>query len=264
MRLPSLLKSIPATVLWCGPNSRTSPALSTTSAILPTEAAIVPLVRWAASLSIHLPFWLAISVALPSRRDAQQAAVVAAADEAVVRVDRRSATAPRPCAAAPVLRRRSFISAGSRRTRPSPSAKAAILPSRLKAQAATGASDATEREGGSVVRHSGFPRSSFTGLLQAIFEAALQVLGVEVAADEDQLAGALLAILPRRAPVGVHHHVHALEDVALGRPVDRQDALAAQDVAAAQLQQRAHPLLELVGIDRPVGGEADRLATSSP
>ena len=44
-------------------------------------------------------------------------------------------------------------------------------------------------------------------------------------------------------------------DVALGRAVDRQDALAAQDVAAAQLQQRAHPFLELVGIDRPVGGE---------
>ena len=42
-----------------------------------------------------------------------------------------------------------FTSAGSSRTRPSPSANATVLPSRLKAQAATGASAATEREGGS-------------------------------------------------------------------------------------------------------------------
>src|SRR6185503_6809908 len=151
----------------------------------------------------------------------------------------------------------SLISAGRSRTRPSPSANATVLPSRLKAQAAAGASDATDRDGGSMLRHSGFPRSSFTVLLEAIFEAALQVLAVEVAADEDQLAGAFLAILPRRAPVGVHHHVHALEDVAPRRAVDRQDTLAAQDVAAAQLQERAHPFLEPVGIDRPVRGEAE-------
>src|SRR4029079_4627149 len=92
-------------------------------------------------------------------------------------------------------------------------------------------------------------------LLQTVFEAALEVLAVEVAADEDELARALLAVLPRRAPVGVHHHVHALIDVAPGRAVDRQDALAAQDVLAPELQQRAHPLLEPVRIDRPLGAE---------
>src|SRR4051812_48928032 len=161
------------------------------------------------------------------------------------------------CRASPASLAACLTSACSSRTRPSPSANAAILPSRLNAQAATGASAATERDGGSVVRHSGFPRSSFTSLLQAVFEAALQVLGVEVAADEDQLARALVAFLPRRAPVGVHHHVHALEDVAARRAVDRQDALAAQDVTAAQLQQRAHPFLELIGIDRAIRGEAE-------
>src|SRR5690349_3396942 len=94
-------------------------------------------------------------------------------------------------------------------------------------------------------------------LLQAVFEAALEVLAVEVAADEDQLARALLAVLPGRAPVGIHHHVHALVDVALGRAVDGEDTLAAQDVLAPELQQRAHPLLEPVGIDRPVGAEGE-------
>src|SRR5262249_39021494 len=95
--------------------------------------------------------------------------------------------------------------------------------------------------------------------LQAVFEAAFQVLAVEVAADEDKLARALLAVLPGLAPVGIHHHMHALIDVAPRRAVDRQDALAAEDVGAAQLQERAHPFLEFVGIDRPVGSEAEAL-----
>src|SRR5262249_35289876 len=112
-------------------------------------------------------------------------------------------------------------------------------------------------DGGRVCRQSGLPRSSFTDLLQAVFEAALEVLAVEVAADEHELARTLLAVLPRLTPVGVHHHVHALIDVALGRAVNGEDALAAQDILAAQLQQRAHPLLELVGIDRPVGAEGE-------
>src|SRR5262249_40769665 len=123
-------------------------------------------------------------------------------------------------------------------------------------QAAAGASATTERDGGSVVRHSGLARSSFTSL-QAVFEAALEVLGVEVAADEDELAGALLAFFPRRAPVGVHHHVHALIDVAPRSAVDRQDALAAQDVLALELQQRAHPFLEAIRIDRTVAAERE-------
>src|SRR6266853_1904615 len=67
------------------------------------------------------------------------------------------------------------------------------------------ASAAIERAGGRVCRQAGFARSSFTRLFQAVFEAALQVLAVEVAADEDELAGTLLAVLPRRTPVAVHH-----------------------------------------------------------
>src|SRR5471030_106108 len=260
MRLPSLLKSSPATVLWCGPNSRASPALSTTSAILPTDAAIAPVARWAASLSIHLPFLLAISVAPPSRArrsrrpssppETKPSLVGSPISDSTAPLWRGSVIADAGC----------LMSADNRRTRPSPSPKPTVAPSRLKAQAAMGASHATERVGGSVVCHAGFPRSSFTpGLLEAVFEAALQVIAVEIAADEDELARALLARLPRRAPARVHHHVHALVDVALGRAVDRQDALAAEDVRPLDLQERAHPLLELVGIDRLVGGDRQAL-----
>src|SRR6185436_18707128 len=106
-----------------------------------------------------------------------------------------------------------------------------------------------ERAGGRVWRQAGFERSIFTRLLQAVFEAALQVLAVEVAADEHELARALLVGLPRHAPVAVHHHMDALVDVAARRAIDGEDALAAEDVLAAQLQERAHPFLEPVRID---------------
>src|SRR5258708_27409463 len=51
----------------------------------------------------------------------------------------------------------------------------------------------------------------------------------------------------------------ALVDVAPRRAVDGQNALAAEDIAAAQLQQRAHPFLELVGLDRALGAERHTL-----
>src|SRR4249920_2562938 len=98
-----------------------------------------------------------------------------------------------PCTGEAASGAAAAISAGSRRTLPSPSAKATVAPSRLKAQAAAGASAAIERAGGRVCRHAGFARSGFTRLLEAVFEAALQVVAVEIAADEDELAGTLLA-----------------------------------------------------------------------
>src|SRR6185437_65142 len=167
-------------------------------------------------------------------------------------------TAP-VCTGSAIAEAGCLMSAENRRTRPSPRPKPTVAPSRLKAQAATGASDGTERVDGSVVRHAGLPRSSFTRLLQAVFEAALQVVAVEVAADEDQLARALLAGFPRRAAVGVHHHVHTLVGVTLWRAVDRQDTLAAEDVRSLDLQESAHPLLEFVGIDRPIGRDRQAL-----
>src|ERR1700730_11625106 len=254
MRLPSLLKSRSATVLVCGRNSRTSPSF-TTMALLPIEAATAPVVRCAARCSTHLPLWLASSVAAPStpmrsRRPSSPPLIKPSPAGSPT----SASTAP-PCTGGAASGAAAAISAGSSRTLPSPSAKATPAPSRLKAQAAAGASAAIERAGGRVCRQAGFARSSFTRLFQAVFEAALQVLAVEVAADEDELAGTLLAVLPRRTPVAVHHHVDALVDVAPRCAVDRQNALAAEDVGTAQLQERAHPFLELVGIDRTIGAE---------
>src|SRR5712672_2111392 len=117
-----------------------------------------------------------------------------------------ASTAP-PCTGGAASGAAAAISAGSRRTLPSPSAKATVAPSRLKAQAAAGASAVTVRAGGRVWRQAGFARSSFTRLFQAVFEAALEVIAIEVAADEHQLARTLLIVFPRRAPVAVHHHM---------------------------------------------------------
>src|ERR1700682_3863866 len=50
-----------------------------------------------------------------------------------------------------------------------------------------------------------------------------------------------------------------LEDVAPRRAVDGQNALAAEDIGPAQLQERTHPFLELVGVDRTVGAERQAL-----
>src|SRR5882672_93540 len=228
MRLPSLLKSRSATVLWCGPNSRTSPSL-TTIALLPIEAATAPVARCAARCSIHFPLWLASSVAAPSRpMRSRRPSSPPLIKPSPVGSPTSASTAP-PCTAGAASGAAAAISAGSRRTLPSPSAKATVAPSRLKAEAAAGASAAMERAGGRVCRQAGFARSSFTRLLEAVFEAALQVVAVEIAADEDELAGTLLAVLPGRTPVAVHHHMDALEDVASRRTVDGQNALAAED-----------------------------------
>src|SRR6266850_2228892 len=257
MRLPSLLKSRSATVLWCGPNSRTSPSL-TTKAFLPIAAAMAP-VRWVARCSTHLPFWLTSSVTAPSApRRSRRPSSPPLMKPSPTGSPTSARTAP-PCTGGAAAGAEAAMSAGSRRTLPSPRAKAAVVPSRLKAQAAAGASAATVRAGGRVWRQAGFARSSFTRLFQAVFETTLEIVAIEVAADEHQLARTLLIVFPRRAPVAVHHHMDALVDVAPRSAVDRQNALAAEDVAAAQLQERTHPFLELVGIDRPVGAERHAL-----
>src|SRR6267154_4361464 len=209
MRLPSLLKSRSATVLWCGPNSRTSPSL-TTIALLPIEAAMAPVVRCAARCSIHFPLWLASSVAAPSRpMRSRRPSSPPLINPSPVGSPTSASTAP-PCTGGAASGAAAAISAGSRRTLPSPSANATVAPSRLKAQAAAGASAATVRAGGRVWRQAGFARSSFTRLFQAVFETTLEIVAVEVAADEHELARTLLALFPRRAPVAVHHHVDAL------------------------------------------------------
>ena len=147
-------------MLWCGPNSRTSPSLAT-NIVRPTPIATAPL-RWAARCSTHLPFCASSSVAEPSgairstRPSSPPLTKPSPVGSAI-----RASTAP-PCRGAAAVGVGAAISAGSSRTWPSPRAKATVLPSRLKAQAATGASVARERADGRVCCQAGLARSSFT------------------------------------------------------------------------------------------------------
>src|SRR5215472_2218618 len=81
----------------------------------------------------------------------------------------------------------------------------------------------------------------------------------QLAADEDDAAFAFLARLPRALVVAIENHVHALEHEALVVVLERQDALAAQNVRSLDLHELLHPGKELVGVERPVGLERDRL-----
>src|SRR6516225_4856321 len=81
----------------------------------------------------------------------------------------------------------------------------------------------------------------------------------QLAADEDDAAFAFLARLPRTLVVAVEDHVHALKHEALVVVLERQDALAAQNVRPLDLHELLHPRKELVGVERLVGLERDRL-----
>src|SRR5215472_21749 len=81
----------------------------------------------------------------------------------------------------------------------------------------------------------------------------------QLAADEDDAAFAFLARLPRALVVAVENHVHALEHEALVIVLERKDALAAQNVRPLNLHELLHPGKELVGVERLVGFERDRL-----
>src|SRR6266404_4328232 len=81
----------------------------------------------------------------------------------------------------------------------------------------------------------------------------------QLAADEDDAAFAFLARLPGALVIAVENHVHALKHEALVVVLERQDALAAQNVRPLDLHELLHPRKELVGVERLVGLERDRL-----
>ncbi len=65
--------------------------------------------------------------------------------------------------------------------------------------------------------------------------------------------------LPFALRLAVEHHVDALEDEALRVVLERDDALAAQDVRPSLLRQPVDPRHELVGIDVALEPRRDRL-----
>src|SRR5262245_36213468 len=145
-------------------------------------------------------------------------------------------------------------SAGRKWTRPAPVDAASVAPSAAKASPVTNAPSSSVRAG--TLRVSAAAATS--ALERAGREAALERLAVELAADEDQLAGARIVLPPGLAPVGVHHHVHGLEDEAPILALDREHALRAQDVGALLLQHAADPHPEAVGVHRAVEHAGDR------
>src|SRR5712692_7935662 len=93
----------------------------------------------------------------------------------------------------------------------------------------------------------------------AALEALADPLRRQVAADEDDAALALLALLPRALMIAVEDHVHALAHEALVVALEREDALAAQDARAILLHQVLHPRKELVRVERPGAPQRQRL-----
>src|SRR5262249_10410361 len=81
----------------------------------------------------------------------------------------------------------------------------------------------------------------------------------QVAADEDDAAFALLALLPRPLMIAVEDHVHALEYEARVVVLERQDAFAAQNAGSFGWHELLHPGEELVRVERPLGLERNRL-----
>src|SRR6476661_482563 len=93
----------------------------------------------------------------------------------------------------------------------------------------------------------------------AAFKAPLDLVHRHVAADEHEAAQAFFVLLPVALVVAVEDHVHALEHEALVVVLEREDALAAQDVRPFLLDQVLDPRKELLGVERLVGRERDRL-----
>src|SRR5581483_8474393 len=96
-------------------------------------------------------------------------------------------------------------------------------------------------------------------LRHAALETLADHLLRQLAADEDDAAFALLAVLPRPLVIPVQDHMHALEHEALRIVLERQDALAAQNVRSFLGDQILDPGKELVRVERPVGAQRHRL-----
>src|SRR3954463_13220034 len=90
-------------------------------------------------------------------------------------------------------------------------------------------------------------------------ETLANLLFRQLAADEHELAVALLAVLPGALMVAVQDHVHTLEHEAVGIVLEIEDALAAQDGRTVLGDELLYPGEELVGAERLVGLERERL-----
>src|SRR5215831_8759191 len=160
--------------------------------------------------------------------------------------------------------RRGSPARGANRSASSPSTNTAVCP--RKCAATTGAPASTGRVRSttdgmlarlSVIAAAAGKRGAPLG--RAAREAFPDLLLRQLAADEDDAALALFIRLPWPLMVAVEDHVHALKREALVVALERQNALAAQNVRPFSLYEILHPGEELVRIERLVGPQRQRL-----
>ena len=94
-------------------------------------------------------------------------------------------------------------------------------------------------------------------LREAGFKITLEFVAIEVFADEDELGGAGLVILPRAVGHAFEERVHALEDVAFVASLDGEHALHAVQVFPSIVQQESEPIVDEIEVEIAVEGERD-------
>src|SRR4249919_3114817 len=93
----------------------------------------------------------------------------------------------------------------------------------------------------------------------AAFEALTDFIFGQIAADEHNAAVARFVFAPWPLMVAIEDHVDALEHETLGIVLERQDTLAAQNIRTVLGHEILDPRKELVGVQRLVGAQCDRL-----
>ena len=85
-------------------------------------------------------------------------------------------------------------------------------------------------------------------LLGLAGQGGVQLLAVQLTADEDEAAFALFIFLPRALVIALDDHVHALHHVTLGIALEGNDALEAKDIRAVGLGDLLDPREEPLGV----------------
>src|SRR6187397_1723235 len=93
----------------------------------------------------------------------------------------------------------------------------------------------------------------------AAFKALTNSVFRKITSDEDDTTIAFFIRAPRSLVFAVENHVHALKHEALGIVLELKDSLAPQNVRAVLRDEILNPRKELVGIERLVGLERNRL-----
>src|SRR6478672_4302946 len=93
----------------------------------------------------------------------------------------------------------------------------------------------------------------------AAFKALADSVFGQVASNKYDAAVASLVGAPRALMIAVENHMDTLEDESFRVVLERQDTLAAQNIRTVFRYEILYPGKELVGVQRFVGAQRDRL-----